>query len=107
MMLEQPDRDFTCIRCGLRYDLCGHMGTALETTAVATEHVARIRAAFVFGKRFNPDHNTTSYYDQTADENLKGVAYDQPDPETAVPADAAVGTRLPHAPEPKDLQDGH
>jgi hypothetical protein len=92
-----------CARCGLNFygDRCAHANT--ERYNISDAHAARIRAAYSFGKRFNPDHDTTSYYDQTADENLKGVAYAEPDPKTAAHADTAVGSRLPHAPEPKDL----
>lgn len=105
-MSELPDRCFICVRCGKTYDACKHLNTHRVVEDATPERVARIRAAYAFGKRFNPDHDTTSYYDQTADENLKGVAYAQHDPKTAVPSDTAVGSRLPHAPEPKDLQNG-
>ncbi len=61
---DQPDRDFTCTRCGQRYDRCLHLNTHRDD--IAPEHAERIRAAYALGKRFNPDHDGTSYWAMTA-----------------------------------------
>lgn len=52
----------TCRRCGRPYMVCDHVGTPGN---VDREHAKRIRAAYLIGKQLNPDHDTTSYYDQT------------------------------------------
>jgi hypothetical protein len=62
-----------CIRCGQPYNSvtddcrapCVHSNTMVHY--VDAEHARRVQVAYAFGKRFNPDHDTTSYYRQTID----------------------------------------
>lgn len=59
-----------CLRCGRDAAECVHLhlfrtdGTLMNVTA-DPNHAARISARYDIGKRFNPDHDTTSYSDET------------------------------------------
>lgn len=52
-----------CRRCGERFfgTSCKHFGT--PTTDMTHEEAERVKARYALGKRFNPDHDTTSYRD--------------------------------------------
>lgn len=58
-----------CARCGGLYSIMRHDSTCvhgIECVKIMDEaHWARLKAAYAFGKRFNPDHDTTSYFEQT------------------------------------------
>lgn len=52
-----------CDRCGSPYfsEQCVHINTANPDITVAEGN--RMRARWAYGRRFNPDHDTTSYRD--------------------------------------------
>lgn len=54
-----------CRRCGQAsptgYLLCVHRGECVGITE-DRERALRTRARYEFGKRFNPEHDTTDYY---------------------------------------------
>lgn len=60
-----------CARCGQPYNPvtdsclvpCVHSHWLVQEIDVA--HTQRIQAAYAFGKRFNPDHDDTNYFEQT------------------------------------------
>lgn len=54
-----------CRRCGHNYVTCQHTGTNAPMETIAPEHAKRIRAAYELGRLYNPDHDTTSYEEQT------------------------------------------
>ena len=54
-----------CARCGEICFSCKHTNTSRSD--ITPEHAQRIRAAYAFGARFNPLHDSTSYYLQTMD----------------------------------------
>lgn len=56
-----------CGRCGCRYhsSLCPHTNT--EVPDMSDEEADRVIARYALGKRFNPDHDQTSYRDGNDD----------------------------------------
>jgi hypothetical protein len=60
--------DMFCSRCGSPFMACPHIWATgpYEPGVTITrdkEKAARIAARYAFGRRFNPDHDTTSYDD--------------------------------------------
>lgn len=62
--LPDPWLGAFCKRCGKRTETCPH---PYHTSALMHPELAlRIRARYELGKAFNPDHDTTDYFTETA-----------------------------------------
>lgn len=58
-----------CARCGSVYRVVLHDVDCVHgincVKVMTSDHRDRLAAAYVFGKRYNPDHDETSYFEQT------------------------------------------
>lgn len=55
-------RPVRCSRCGQLFVECIHFRTGVNDMSDA--EAVRVQARYAFGKRHNPDHDTTSYRDR-------------------------------------------
>lgn len=103
-----------CVRCGQPYIRmtggckmpCVHSVDYVRD--MDSDHVQRIQAAYALGKRFNPDHDITSYFEQTrqpvTDFKERARSHGEEAPLSSAAFTATVGGAMvaPHLPITKD-----